>query len=179
MTYFISDLHLGHKNVLQFDSRPFFTLEEMHEAIIRNWNQTVTDKDTVYLLGDVAWNDDIGYEIVKQLHGKKILVLGNHDNRIDRTRGLFEKVTQMAEIKVNGEFVVLSHYPMAVWNRSFYGSVHLYGHVHNSKESEMVRKHHECMIASGMKHECYNVGCMMPYMDYTPRTLEQIRASFK
>ncbi|MDD6081680.1 MAG: hypothetical protein PUB89_02390 [Oscillospiraceae bacterium] len=27
-----------------------------------------------------------------------------------------------------------------------------------------------------IQYECYNIGCMMLYMDYTPRTLEEIRA---
>lgn len=27
--FYISDLHLGHKNILAFDNRPFFSLEEM------------------------------------------------------------------------------------------------------------------------------------------------------
>ena len=25
-----------------------------------------------------------------------------------------------------------------------------------------------------LPYECYNVGCMLPYMNYTPRTLEEI-----
>ena len=43
MNYYISDLHLFHKNVTgegtNFDNRPFATMEEMHETIKTNWNK--------------------------------------------------------------------------------------------------------------------------------------------
>ena len=54
MNYYISDLHLLHKNCIRFDERPFEGLEEMHETILTNWNRKVTDSDTVFILGDVA-----------------------------------------------------------------------------------------------------------------------------
>ena len=49
MKYYIGDLHFGHKKVLEFDNRPFETVEEMNETIITNWNNTVTKNDDVYL----------------------------------------------------------------------------------------------------------------------------------
>ncbi|MDO5150689.1 MAG: hypothetical protein Q4D76_15070 [Oscillospiraceae bacterium] len=35
------------------------------------------------------------------------------------------------------------------------------------------------MKKRNIPYESYNVGCMLPYMDYTPRTLEEIRAGTK
>lgn len=59
MNYYISDLHLFHKNVTgegtNFDNRPFQTMEEMHETIKENWNSRVTGSDHVYILGDMCW----------------------------------------------------------------------------------------------------------------------------
>ena len=51
--FYTSDLHIGHKAILTFDNRPFFTLKEMHETIIKNWNETVSNNDFVYVLGDM------------------------------------------------------------------------------------------------------------------------------
>lgn len=42
--FYISDLHLGHKNIIEFDNRPFKTLDNMTESIIKNWNETVSKK---------------------------------------------------------------------------------------------------------------------------------------
>lgn len=55
MNYYISDTHFGHKNVIRYDNRPFDSIEEMDEAMIQLWNETVNDADAVYILGDFSW----------------------------------------------------------------------------------------------------------------------------
>ena len=64
---------------------------------------------------------------------------------------------------------------MISWDKSHHGVVHLYGHVHNGGGYVDVLKTNSLLRKNGSKRECYNVGCMLPYMDYTPRTLAQIR----
>ena len=54
MKYYISDLHLFHENSIAFDHRPFASLQEMHDTILKNWNDRVTNGDMVYILGDVS-----------------------------------------------------------------------------------------------------------------------------
>ena len=58
MIYYIADMHFGHKNVLRFDNRPFADTELMDEVLIHNWNERVTDEDTVYVLGDAFWKNE-------------------------------------------------------------------------------------------------------------------------
>lgn len=55
MIYYTSDLHFGHKNIIQLTSRPFSSVEEMDEVLIKNWNSKVTKNDLVYILGDFTW----------------------------------------------------------------------------------------------------------------------------
>jgi len=43
MKYYISDLHLFHENAIEFDHRPFTSLQEMHDTILKNWNDRVTN----------------------------------------------------------------------------------------------------------------------------------------
>ena len=89
MNYFISDLHFGHKNCLSFDNRPFISIEENDETIIKNWNDTVGIDDDVYLLGDISWyNSTKTIEIFNNLNGHIHLIKGNHDGRLLNNREL-------------------------------------------------------------------------------------------
>lgn len=80
MNYYIADTHFDHKNIIAFDNRPFFTLAEMNNTLIENWNNKVSKTDTVFILGDFCWSkEDRWIEILSQLQGSKILIQGNHD----------------------------------------------------------------------------------------------------
>ena len=79
MKYYISDLHLFHENAIKFDHRPFESVQEMHEVILKNWNDRVTNGDFVYLLGDMSLrgkNEDL-IAFVARLKGRKVLIKGS------------------------------------------------------------------------------------------------------
>ena len=83
-TFLISDTHFGHGNILTFKQedgsplRPFTSVEEMDEEMIKRWNETVKPNDKVYHLGDVAIPKR-GLDCLARLNGDKILIRGNHD----------------------------------------------------------------------------------------------------
>lgn len=77
--YFTSDLHFGHKSVIDYCKRPYKDLEEMHKSFIEIWNSTVEEGDLVYVIGDFSLNKKWSREIVPLLKGYKILISGNHD----------------------------------------------------------------------------------------------------
>ena len=66
---------------------------------------------------------------------------------------------------------------MAVWDQSHRGSYHIYGHVHrNITETENgVVNTHSILNHEEMKN-AFNVGCMLPYVNYTPLTLDDLIA---
>ena len=75
----------------------------------------------------------------------------------------------------DGKIVVLRHYPIPCFNNHYYGSYHLFGHVHTGFEDNMMEQVKYQMTALYDKPcNMWNVGCMKDYMDYTPRTLEEI-----
>lgn len=198
MNYYISDLHLLHRNVTRagknFDNRPFDNLEEMHSIIKEKWNAKVTNGDTIYILGDMAMRgtQEELIAFVSMLKGHKILVRGNHDViRNLRYKQLYDEICDYKEIRdtLNGATVrlILCHYPILMWNGQHYGSILLYGHVHNSVEEHYFKK---CLWemntedffdrrAGDKRLRAYNVGCMMPYIDYEPRTIEEIVGGYE
>ena len=175
MIYYIADMHFGHNNILAFDNRPYNTVAEMEDDMIKKWNKKVTQKDTVYVLGDMFWKNVDGERILPQLNGNIILIKGNHDKAF-----CFDKFKipqyQYLEIKDNGRNVVLCHFPIPSFNKHYYpNNYHLYGHVHDSWEwhmMEKVRSQMEALYTTPC--EMYNIGCMIPYMKYTPQTLDEI-----
>lgn len=58
MIYYIADILFSHENILKLEHRPFESLDEMNENIINNWNASVSENDTVYVLGDAFWGKD-------------------------------------------------------------------------------------------------------------------------
>ena len=179
-TYFISDLHFGHANVIRYDNRPFVNIEHNDSVLIKNWNSRVTDEDEVYILGDFSWyNATKTLEIFSKLKGKKFLIRGNHDGKLlknSKVRSLFEEIVDYKEIKLTKDFgLVLSHYPIPCFNHHIQGWVHLYGHVHNAPEWNIMLLTKETLERTfNAPCRMYNIGCMLNYMGYTPRTLEEI-----
>lgn len=175
--FYISDLHYGHENIIPFDNRPFMRLEDMNAEIIKRWNRAVTNGDIVYIVGDMFWCPmEEALSVLDELNGQKFLIKGNHD-RCNNGRFLkkFAKVTEYLEAEDEGRKVVLCHYPIPCFKNHFYGWYHLYGHVHSSFEYNMM-EHDKMLMQELYGHPCrmFNVGAMMPYMDYTPRTLDEI-----
>lgn len=177
MKYYISDYHIGHSNVIRMDQRPFADCTEMAAEIVRRWNAVITPADEVYILGDFAWKNTEGDAVLQQLCGRKHLITGNHDKPSQVMRSRFEGIQDYAEIEDSGSMVVLSHYPIAHWNHQFQGAVHLYGHVHNNPDYAAFLHYRAYCKAAGIPFTAFNVGCMLGYMDYTPRTLEYLMHS--
>ena len=70
--FFIADTHFGDGNILRYENRPFATVEEMDQELVRRWNQKVGEEDTVFHLGDVsAHSAEEDRQLLGQLHGKR------------------------------------------------------------------------------------------------------------
>ncbi len=183
MNYFISDLHIGHANAIKYDNRPFADITEMNNKIIENWNSRVKTDDTVYILGDFIWaKEHLWPFFVEPLAGKKVLIRGNHDPMefSNATKRLFQKITNLMEIKEDSKHVVMCHYPIPCFRAGFAENAYmLYGHVHKTLEYEYIKELRKRIKANSNGYgtpngNFINVGAMMPYMDYTPRTLDEI-----
>ena len=138
-TWITSDLHFGHANIKKFcpETRGRFRdVEHMRETMIEEWNQLVGQDDTVYILGDVAFLPAAeAVAIMHRLHGRKILIEGNHDRKLlndPAFRACFDQVHNYLRLTHNGQLVILFHYPIAEFDQMHRGAVHLHGHLHGN-----------------------------------------------
>lgn len=134
MIYFIADTHFGHTNILKLCARPFDTIEDMNECLIKNWNDKVTGADSIYIVGDMLYRCADAEAVLKRLHGKKHLIIGNHDSswmdKVDLNK-YFVEVTDL-KVTTNGKHAItLCHYPLLTWKREK-KSFMIHGHIHSN-----------------------------------------------
>jgi calcineurin-like phosphoesterase family protein len=132
-TFFTSDTHFGHANIIKLSSRPFQDCEAMDEALRDNWNAVVKPSDTVWHLGDFTWaKGEEAESYLKRLNGKINLIWGNHDSDAVRGWKRWHSSQFGTEIHLAGHRITLCHYAMRVWNKAHKGAPMLYGHSHDS-----------------------------------------------
>lgn len=168
MNYYIADLHLGHTNIIRLSKRPYTTIDEMDKDLIDKWNSVVSDNDDIYIVGDLIFRTNKGYEYyLKQLKGKKHLIIGNHDHKMLKQKGIdkyFESIDDLLMINDDKYTIVLCHYPLAEWPNFYRGAYHFFGHIHNNKNEAYE-------IMKNVKNS-YNVG--VDVIGFTPKTAKQI-----
>lgn len=140
MDYCISDPHLNHDREFVYGPRGFKSINEMNEALVSNWNKTVTNEDVVYVFGDFFLGTDLEFveNTLNSLNGSIILIRGNHDT--DTKINIYNKSKKIVDIKwadmikYNKRKYFLSHFPTLTGNlegdpeRTIYN---LFGHTHS------------------------------------------------
>lgn len=133
-TFVTSDTFFGRKNAIKLFKRKFSSVEEMNNEMIERWNSKVNKEDTVYHLGNFAWDPFSVNHALQSLNGKIKFLLGNKDKALNESANLYENVIilPLQIIELNIFKVVLCHYPLEYWNGKENGILHLHGH--NYKE---------------------------------------------
>jgi calcineurin-like phosphoesterase family protein len=159
--WFVSDLHAGHEKDFILNPRGYKTAKEAYEDIFNQWNAVVAPEDIVFNLGDLVVgagtnSEQVANEMIHGLNGNWFFIFGNHNAGIKQIyrkelkeqfnldsdyRELFplwtkdEKITfigDYAEIIVDGQFIILGHYPIESWNEMGKKSIHIHGHCHRN-----------------------------------------------
>ena len=152
MTWFTSDTHFYHENIIKYCNRPFANAAEMNDEIVKQWNSVVKPDDLVWHLGDFALGKKENVtEILPKLNGKINLVLGNHDHQ--KLKFYYEAgFNRVYDRKVIiNDFVILSHAPLMFLNDNcpFFN---VFGHVHDSKMYRTWSKTGACVC---VERHCY------------------------
>jgi calcineurin-like phosphoesterase family protein len=181
-TWFASDHHFGHANMMNFFKRdgvtplrPFVDADDMDETIIENHNRVVKPNDRVYLLGDLAIARRNLHKAAR-LNGRLKLLMGNHDPFVkNQNRDYFE----MAGIEAVEAFhkfdkFVATHIPVHPACLSARWNVNVHGHTHDN----LVMKSGFDLtgrIPMEVVDERY-INVCMEHINYTPISLEEINA---
>jgi len=152
MLFFTGDTHFGDTRVLRIDRRPFGSVGEHDEALIRYWNETVGQDDEVWHLGDFTrgGGKSCANELLALLNGRKHLIIGNNDDEATISAAGWASVQHYAEMTVNGKLFILCHYPFRTWNQMGKGSINLHGHSHG-KLKPVPRQHDVGVDAWGFR----------------------------
>ena len=112
-TFFTSDHHFGHANIIRYCGRPYATVGEMNFDLTRRWNAVVAPGDHVWYLGDFAMGDSAKWpDFVANLNGRISIVLGNHDASRETMLDVgFDEVFDNVVVEVEGRKLWLNHYP--------------------------------------------------------------------
>ena len=110
-TFVLSDLHLGHANIIRYCIRPFNSVEEMDSVLIKNWNDTVSKEDTVFYLGDLAFGKGSMHyteDYREILNGDITFIRGNH---YDPKRAKLEPLKLDYDYEGKSRRFILCHWP--------------------------------------------------------------------
>lgn len=166
-TFFIGDLHLGHTNILRFEPyyRPFATIEEHDEEIIKRWNSVVRHSDIVYCMGDMVFGKENMHKLAR-LNGNKKLIMGNHDcyATADYLK-YFHKIYGC--LKYNA-CVVLSHIPVHPCQLNERYKYNIHGHMH----SNYVK------IGRTDSPDTRYINVSVEHIDLTPISWEQLKEKY-
>lgn len=175
-TFFTSDTHFGHANIIRFCNRPFKNVEEMDEVLIENWNQVVSDDDTVFHLGDFAFGgSNVWKSIIPRLNGHINLIIGNHDRKNLRQGYMssFGMVVPQLQIEIEGNPIYLNHYPFLCYGGSYRGVWQLFGHVHSGPNAEGL----DISRLKTLFPTQYDVG--VDNNDYAPISYKEVKAKIE
>jgi len=173
-------MHYGHSGILvHCPDRPWDNVQEMDEALIRNYQEVVRPGDTVYIIGDFAFRNHA--KILRRLPGEKHLIIGNHD--WDKTGRMSQKRREellsagVASIRDSyllrvrdgvtqgvHQWIWLAHYAHRSWPKKWSEkspSWHLYGHSHGNLPDDG--------LSTDVGVDCWN---------YYPVSFEQIKKRF-
>lgn len=151
--YFTSDTHFGHEKIISYCNKPFKSVEEMDEKLIKNWNDKVKDEDVVFHLGDFSMIGGNINKYLSRLNGNIIWIKGNHDKK---------PIIQDLIIEHGGHHWHLAHKP-----EECEGTYNLCGHVHEVWKSKK-QKNGKVFV---------NVG--VDVWDFKPVTIKEILNEIK
>lgn len=165
---FISDIHLGHRNICAY--RPQFSSPEEHdEFIFDNIMSTINKRDTLWMLGDSCFTMErfAMIEAIASKVGVFHYIPGNHDTDNGLRQTMYKEMVKRDFFSKTGSMfkhrgLWLTHPP--IHPEELRGCINIHGHTHQ------VQMRHE----NGDLDKRY-VNVCVEHTNYAPISLEQVR----
>ena len=177
-TFFMSDPHYDHANILTFldkegnKTRPFNSLEEMQETMVRNHNAVVGPEDKVYMLGDIVMKKN-SIRFLERLNGRKTLIAGNHD--IFNTKEYLKVFDNVRGYKMYPNYgIIMSHIPVHPAQLEYRFKFNVHGHLHTNHVMRTIANGKETHI----KDKRY-LNISVEQINYTPIEFEEVLTRLK
>ena len=136
--FITSDTFFGRSAIINIANRPFSSVDEMNETLIKNWNKVVKKDDTIVHLGNFAWDPIIAKKVIRKLNGNIILIEGSDDSAMLDVYEAFNNITipTSAIIYSSDMSSVFCHWPLMQWKGKGSGVIHFHGNTVYSHKSD-------------------------------------------
>lgn len=183
-------------NMVSFDGKEWVlppdiprSTDQWKDRICSNWNRVVGRSDIVYICGDITYRNkpEVAVKYLNSLFGTKRIVYGNHDselikyltknpqNGIELVGSYVDTYIPMSRGR-SAEHVIMSHCPIFSYDGCGRGNIHIFGHIHVSPAEN--KAYIDSMRAAFGHLDpgplFVNVGAMLPWMNFCPRTLDEL-----
>lgn len=164
--FFSSDYHYFHKNILFYENRPFKTVEEMNETIIKRHNERVKNNDIIFFLGDWGFYASKNAEhrgegmpiriseLQKKMNGTFYSIKGNHD----RSENKLNIANYRMILNKGGIYINLVHRPQdtIIYDYQYYYPLTICGHVHSKFKTKEIEKDNKIALLVNVSVETNN-----------------------
>jgi calcineurin-like phosphoesterase family protein len=157
----------GRKGAIKKFKRPFSNVQEMNNSMVDIWNSVVSEDDLVFVLGNFAWDPITADEIVSQLNGSILLILGEFDEATDSISELHEYKLNIYDGDIHTDDInklILSYWPLREW-------------YNKNKGYQSVISFNGAKYKSNHKESLINVNC--DYWSFKPVELQSIKSLFE
>lgn len=143
-----SNQQFGRPGALNAYKRPFASVEEMNQHLVQKWNETVNPEDTVFVVGNFAWDPEVAERVSGELNGQIYVIPGEWDRAIKDVAdasGTYAdgmKVQYMTigikELRTLG--AVLTYWPMIEWPKKNKGWINFFGYPNKKYPSDHTKR---------------------------------------
>lgn len=165
--YVTSNQQFGRPNAIELYNRSFSSVKKMNKHLVKQWNSVVSDEDTVYVLGNFAWDPETAEEAISLLNGYIIVIPGQFDKAMEVLDDMHNELPNVEYAAFDIGYIVelkasVSYWPMIDWPLKSKGVPSVIGHPDYSTD-----------------HTQNVINCKCDAWDFKPIDVEKIKDLFK